>query len=518
MFGLLKKKITGFIDNLTKKEEKKGEPEKPKKEIPEIKEKAQKEETPKIKEEPKVEKKPEVKKEKPKPVSKPKEPLKKVEKPKAPQKKVETPKEEPKPEVKRPVEKKAEPKKEEPVKEKPVEKKAPEKPKPVKEKPKPAPVKEELIPKKKVEKPVVEEKKVEEQVVEEKPAPVEEIPEIESQPEDIPKPVVEEAQEEVTVKEEPAPEPEPVEEKKEEKPKERIKLSPFSMIKSFVTSEVEISDNDVGEMLDNLELELLEGDVDMDVATSITAELREKLIGQKVKKKELHDFIKNAIRETLTDVMSTEGSFDLLSLMESSDKPVKIMFLGVNGSGKTTTIAKMMNLLQTNGYKVVVAAADTFRAAAIEQMGVHAERLGVKMIKRDYGADPTSVAYDAVSYAKAHDIDAVFIDTAGRQDTNVNLINELKKMNRVIEPDLKIYVGESIAGNAILEQLGTFHKEIEVNGVILTKLDCDPKGGTMLSISKSTGVPIVYIGTGQKYEDIERFDAREMADRIVGES
>ncbi len=181
----------------------------------------------------------------------------------------------------------------------------------------------------------------------------------------------------------------------------------------------------------------------------------------------------------------------------------------------TTTIAKVAKLLLDNDYKIVFAAADTFRAAAIEQMQVHADRLGVRVIKRDYGSDPTSVAYDATGYAKAHGIDAVLIDTAGRQDTNISLINEMKKMTRVIQPELKIYIGESIAGQAILEQIKTFDREIGLDAVILTKLDCDPKGGTMLSINKATGIPIIYVGVGQRYEDLELFDTQSIVDRIV---
>ena len=148
-------------------------------------------------------------------------------------------------------------------------------------------------------------------------------------------------------------------------------------------------------------------------------------------------------------------------------------------------------------------------------MEVHAQRLGIKTIKRDYGSDPTSVAYDAVNYAKARGIDAVLIDTAGRQDTNISLINEIKKMTRVIQPDIKIYIGESIAGNAIIEQISSFNNEIGIDAVILTKMDCDPKGGTMLSINKATGIPIIYIGTGQKYEDLELFEPEKIVERII---
>ncbi len=305
-----------------------------------------------------------------------------------------------------------------------------------------------------------------------------------------------------------------IQEKKPEKP--RIRLTPISAIKSFITSEVEIKEADVKEMLESLELELLESDVDMSVAQGITEDISSRLIGAKIKKGALHPFIASSIKQTLTEVLTNERSFDLLERLDASEKPMKIMFIGINGAGKTTTIAKVAKLMMDGKKKVVFAAADTFRAAAIEQMEVHAGRLGVKTIKRDYGSDPTSVAYDAVGYAKAHGIDAVLIDTAGRQDTNISLLNEIKKMSRVISPDLKIYIGESISGNAIVEQISSFNREVGIDAVILTKMDCDPKGGTMLSISKATGIPIIYVGTGQGYTDLERFDPGKIAERIVG--
>ncbi len=301
-----------------------------------------------------------------------------------------------------------------------------------------------------------------------------------------------------------------------EKPKERVKLSIISAVKSIITQEVEIGEKDVTEMLDSFELELLEADVDLSVAEIMKTELEEKLIGSKIKKQELHGFVAKSIKQTLVGILTNEKIFTIEQRLGSNEKPIKIMFIGINGAGKTTTIAKVTKMLQDNNKKVVLAAADTFRAAAIEQLGVHADRLGVRMIKREYGSDPTSVAFDAVNYAKAHGLDAVLIDTAGRQDTNISLINEVKKMVRVIQPDIKIYIGESIAGNAILEQINTFNREIGIDGVILSKMDCDPKGGTMLSISKVTGIPIIYVGTGQKYEDLEQFDPEKIAERIVG--
>ncbi len=448
MFDILKKKISGFVNKIIKKEEKK-EPEKAKEEIVEEKIEIEEVEEEKVKEvPPKIEEKPPEKKiEKPPP--KPVE-VEKVEKPKPVAKPVEIPK----PEVKKEV-------------------------------PKPAPPPKKEIPPKEVPKPVPEVKK---EVL--KPPEVKEVPK-------PPEP-----------KKEIRP---PAEKPKEEK---KIKLSVVSAVKSLISREVEIQKADVKELLDNLELELLEGDVSMEVSQEIIEKLRDELIGAKVEKGKLDEVIKQKIKNTLVEVMEGE-KIDVVEFVKNREKPVKIVFLGINGAGKTTSIAKVAKLLMDNGLSVVFAASDTFRAAAIEQIGIHADRLGVKMIKRDYGSDPASVAYDAMNYAKAHGIDAVLIDTAGRQDTNINLINELKKMDRVIKPDLKIYVGESIAGQALIEQVSSFNKELGVDGVILTKLDCDAKGGTILSVARTTGVPIIYIGTGQKYEDLEIFDADKIAERIV---
>lgn len=486
MFDFLKKKIGGFVDKLTKTEEEK-EPKPEKKKV-------------------QVEKKKESK-----PVKKQEKKTKPVEKPKAVIEK--------KPEAK--SEKKPEPVKTTP--EKKIEKSTPQE-KPI--------IKEEII-----EEPVEvispeqeitdEEEDVQyEEIIEEaneisQPEEVIEEPVEMSEPEEITTPKIEKPEEIVFPKEEPeriveekSPEKEP-EKIVEEKPKERIKVGALGAIKSFITREVEISSKDVENLLEEFELELLEADVEMSVAEAIRAELSEKLIGSKIKKDDLHSFINQTMKETLVDMLENENIFDILERVKSSSEPVKIIFLGINGAGKTTTIAKVAKLLLDNDQKVVFAAADTFRAAAIEQMQVHADRLNVKMIKREYGSDPTSVAYDAANYAKAHGINAVLIDTAGRQDTNISLINEMKKMTRVIEPDLTIYIGESIAGNAIIEQISSFNKEIGIDGVILTKLDCDPKGGTMLSINKATGIPIIYVGMGQQYTDLEPFDAKKIIDRIV---
>jgi len=513
MFDFLKKKISGFIDTLTKKEEEAPEARPAEEEKPEVLEGEPKIEAPVEEAEAPVAEaeipKPEIKHERPKPEIKPPKPEPEITKPP----KFETPKplkiEIPKPETRKPAKPETEvpkPVKHETIKEiaqpKPPaakETKPPGKPKIEEKKPKPSepakiekvrePVKAPPPPKPQIAKPT---KPIE------PPEREMEVEEIESRP-----PVKE------IVKEKP-------EIREEKKEKERIKLGAITALKSFITREVEIGEPDVKDLLDNLELELLEADVDMDVAGAIKEELRKRLVGSRIGREKLHTFIGGAIKEALIEVITNDKAFDIVERIESLEKPAKIVFLGINGTGKTTTIAKVAKLLMDRKKKVIFAAADTFRAAAIEQIGVHADRLGVKVIKREYGSDPTSVAYDAVNYAKAHGIDAVLIDTAGRQDTNISLINEMKKMDRVIVPDLKIYIGESIAGNAIIEQISSFNREIGIDAVILTKLDCDPKGGTMLSINRTTGIPIIYIGTGQAYDDLELFDARSMVERIVG--
>lgn len=336
------------------------------------------------------------------------------------------------------------------------------------------------------------------EIKKEKPKPVEK-PAIETKKEEAPpKPV------------EAKPSPQPPEEKKRE-----VKMGILSSIKGLVTGEVEIKKSEVDPLLEEFELELLESDVAMGVAEEMKQSLHSQLIGAKVKRGEVSRYIQATMEKTMVGLLKNEKQFDLLERMEQAEKPVKIMFLGPNGAGKTTTMGKIAHLLQQRGYKAVFAAADTFRAAAIEQLGIHAERLDVPLVKHRYGSDPTAVAFDAVAYARKHGLDAVLIDTAGRQDTNVNLLNELKKMQRVIQPDLKIYIGEALAGQALLEQVNAFHAAIGIDGVILTKLDCDPKGGTMLSVSKATGLPLLYVGIGQRYEDLERFDAERMARRIL---
>jgi len=221
--------------------------------------------------------------------------------------------------------------------------------------------------------------------------------------------------------------------------------------------------------------------------------------------------LKNAVRAVL------KGSeFDFDAFVATHERPVVIMFLGINGTGKTTVIAKIAHRLQGQGLSVVLSASDTFRAGAIEQLAVHGERLGAKVVRHQAGGDPAAVAYDAVEHAKARKRDVVLVDTAGRMQTNANLMDEMKKIKRVVRPHLTVFVGDSLAGNDAIEQARAFEREIGIDAVILTKIDADAKGGAALSIAHSIKKPIAFLSTGQGYEDLIRFDSQWMVDRLFG--
>ncbi|NJE48345.1 signal recognition particle-docking protein FtsY [Thermococcus sp. 9N3] len=283
--------------------------------------------------------------------------------------------------------------------------------------------------------------------------------------------------------------------------------------------QVEIKEKDVEEALDELELELLEADVALETVEALREKIKEKLVGKKVRiGTNKGKLIEEALREAILEILTPEKKIDLLEMIRSKEeKPFVIVFVGFNGSGKTTTIAKLANWLKKNGLSVVIAASDTFRAGAIEQIEEHAKRVGVKVIKHDYGADPAAVAYDAIQHAKARGVDVVLVDTAGRNELNRNLMDEMKKIVRVTKPDLVIFVGDSLSGNAVVEQAKQFNEAVRIDGVILTKLDADARGGAALSISHAIGAPILFVGVGQGYDDLKPFDEKWFVDRIFGE-
>ena len=290
----------------------------------------------------------------------------------------------------------------------------------------------------------------------------------------------------------------------------------FQKIGSVFTGTITLNENTVNTFLDEFEFSLLEADVEISTTQALIEEMRKRLSNKVISSREdpaqaiLHE-IKGALQEII-DVQP----FDLDRTL-SEKKPGIVLILGPNGAGKTTTIAKLTHRFQKMGKKIVLASADTFRAGSIEQLQTHADKLGVRLVKHQYGADPAAVAYDAVSAARAENADIVLIDTAGRQDTNKNLLEELKKIQRVIQPHAKIYVGESYTGQAILTQAETFNEAIGIDGFILTKLDTDTKGGGVISILHNVKKPILFFGVGQTYEDLIPFDLEDFLERLIPE-
>ncbi len=299
-------------------------------------------------------------------------------------------------------------------------------------------------------------------------------------------------------------------------------VSVATKIKGAFLGRVRISENDANPFLEQLRLSLLQSDVNYDVAERMVDRLRDGLVGKELESRHLKQGISDEIRDTLTLTLGKNPGKDMVEAAKakkaSGGGPFKILFLGPNGAGKTTTIAKIANMLKANGISCAISASDTFRAAAIEQAAMHAKALDVPVIKGGYGADPASIAFDAVAYAKAHGIDAVLIDSAGRQETNKSLIDELRKMVRVNKPDMCVFIGESIAGNSLLNQVKQFDAAAKLDGIILTKLDVDAKGGNTLSILSDTSVPVLYFGTGEKYTDLMQYSAKFIVDNIMPNS
>lgn len=297
-----------------------------------------------------------------------------------------------------------------------------------------------------------------------------------------------------------------------------VKLSASTQIKSIFSKNIKLSEKDLEGVLSELQMDLLENDVAYETSQAIVDELRQKLLEREIEKDKIDYYVRACLMMTLLDILTPDHEVDLMEKIRSSPKPYKIVFFGVNGTGKTTTIAKVGKYLTDNGFSVVLAAGDTFRAGAIEQIEKHAENINLRVIKHQKAGDSAAVIYDAVDHAKARGIDVVLADTAGRMQTNINLMDEMKKIVRVNKPDLKIFIGDSLTGNDALEQAEKFNCEIGIDAVILTKMDADSKGGSALSISHVTKRPILFIGMGQTYDDLKRFDRKWFVSQIVSEN
>ena len=288
---------------------------------------------------------------------------------------------------------------------------------------------------------------------------------------------------------------------------------------SFVREKT-IQEKHVEDILFELEMELLQGDVAMEVANEVVEGVKDNLVGKKIKRSnDITELTYNALRDTVAEIIDIPGKSmtEMIEEKKSQGEPLVVMFVGINGTGKTTTIGKLANYYLKKGYTPVIAASDTFRAGAIEQVTYHADNVGVKIIKHQKGSDPAAVAYDAVEHAKAQGKELVLIDTAGRMQTNTNLMDEMKKIKRVSNPDLVIFVGDALTGNDATEQAKKFNEAIDIDGVILTKADADSKGGASLSIGYVIKKPIMFLGVGQGYDDIREYDADWMLNQLFSE-
>ncbi len=287
-------------------------------------------------------------------------------------------------------------------------------------------------------------------------------------------------------------------------------------VKVLITDrELIVSEKDISDALSELEMTLLTSDVALPVTDAIIARVRANLIGRHRKIGQSVDaLVVGALKSALLEVLGT--GFSLVEFIKAHDRPVKILFTGVNGTGKTTTVAKIGAYLKKQGYSVVIGAGDTYRAGATEQISVHAERIGIKIIQHQEGADPSAVLFDSVQYAVSHKIDVVLADTAGRFHTKSNLMNQLEKIRRVMKPDLVVYVDEAVAGNDAVIRAAEFDRTVGADAIVLTKADMDSRGGAAISIAHTIGKPLMFLGTGQRYEDIIPFEPAKVVDELLG--
>jgi fused signal recognition particle receptor len=298
---------------------------------------------------------------------------------------------------------------------------------------------------------------------------------------------------------------------------EKLKAGLNSLVNKVAVTELKA--DQLRPILADFKLNLIENDVAVPVAEHVCDALEKRLVGVQVKRLEdKKKLVMQDLEKVLVEILSTGNHVDVWGMVEKKRKarePFVMAFVGINGTGKTTSIAKVARMFMKKGYSVVLSCSDTFRAGSIEQLEEHSKRLGVRMIRHNYGADPAAVAYDAISHAKAHGIDVVLIDTAGRIQTDRNLMNELAKVKRVITPDLTVLTVDALTGNDAVMQTEEFHSTVGIDATILTKVDADVKGGSALSVTYVTKKPIIFIGTGQKYEDLEPFDPEKFTHMIL---
>ena len=318
-------------------------------------------------------------------------------------------------------------------------------------------------------------------------------------------------------KEEPAKEEDKLQDEKEEAAEEAVKEFPeeqkkkgfFGSIKEKITTK-KIDEAKFEELFFDLEFALLENNVAYEVVSKIKDDLRGQLVDKPLPRGKLEEAILETLKKSIDDILSFEPVDLIAKIKAKKEKPFVIVFVGINGSGKTTTLSKIAHLLKKKGLSVVLAAGDTFRAGSREQIEEWGKKLEINVIAKEYGADAASVAFDGRAYCKAHHIDVLLVDTAGRQHSNENLMREMEKIVRIAQPDMKIFIGESITGGDMVLQSQEFNESIGLDGIILTKSDIDEKGGAIISASYVTKKPILYLGVGQSVDDLKPFEKNEI--------
>jgi len=281
-----------------------------------------------------------------------------------------------------------------------------------------------------------------------------------------------------------------------------------------------VSEKSVSDQLEAFRMSLISNDVAVEVAEKITESMVEKL--QRIraprfssKDQILMSVLKDTLGEVLTQAQPEEHLLQVVDRNAKQGKTSVVLFVGPNGGGKTTTVIKIAHYLREKGFSVLVAVSDTFRAGAIEQLTALAQKAKIRTVRREYGADPASVAVDAIASAKASSINVVLIDTAGRTEIDRNLLEEMKKIKRVTKPDLTIYVGDALAGNVAVEQASRFNEYVGIDAAVLTKVDADAKGGSAVSIGSAIGKPIMFLGTGQNLDDLVEFDREWFLQKLL---
>ncbi len=295
----------------------------------------------------------------------------------------------------------------------------------------------------------------------------------------------------------------------------------FSAVASAV-SEKELTEDKLDDIVFNFQISLIESDVAQTVAEALTHEVENSLVGSKVDRSaDPSEVVSERLNTVLEAAFAKAGTVNLVDNIREKTKigePYAILFLGINGTGKTTTVAKVAKYLRTNGISVVIAAGDTHRPGAIEQLTEHADRLSIKVVSQRYGADPAAVGRDGILYARSHHLDCLLIDTAGRMQTNQNLMEEMSKIARVVNPDFRMFVADALTGNDAVSQADLFNQHVGFDGAVLTKADADVRGGAALSIVYSTGKPVVFLGVGQGYGDLVPFDTKKFLESLLSPS